>query len=85
VSNRDAIGAKVFLYECGQLGKKNALLGMQQVHGGYGHHSMSSHIVHFGIPDEGAKDLLIVYPCGIRRELHAVEPGQTIIVYEETG
>ena len=85
VSNRDAIGAKVYLYESGHLGEKNHLLGMHQVHGGYGHNSMSSRIVHFGIPDGQAKDVFIVYPSGIRRELHAVEPGQTITVYEETG
>ena len=84
VSNRDAIGAKVFLYQAGHLGEKNYLLGMHQVHGGYGHNSMSSRVVHFGIPDGQAKDLLFIFPSGIHRELHDIEPGQTITIYEET-
>jgi len=85
VSNRDGIGAKIFLYESGFIGNNENLLGMRTVNGGSGFNSMSSRIVHFGFPDMKSKDILIHFPSGIRKEVLNLTPGATYAVYEQDG
>ena len=84
-SNRDGIGSKLYMYRQGHLGDKAYLLGMRYVRGGDGKRSMSSRIVHFGVPDGEPKDILIKFPSGIERKLFAITPGQQITVHEEVG
>jgi enediyne biosynthesis protein E4 len=84
-SNRDAIGAKVYYYEHGHLGEENKLLGMRHVKAGDGKNSMSSRIVHFGVPDEGPKDIRVKFPSGIIKNFTDVTPGQILTIYEEQG
>ncbi|MCP4631443.1 MAG: T9SS type A sorting domain-containing protein [candidate division Zixibacteria bacterium] len=62
--NRAAIGAKVFLYECGHLYDPEYLLGSRYVQSLTGPQSMSSQIVHFGVPGEGPFDALALFING---------------------
>jgi hypothetical protein len=61
-SNRDGVGAKVFVYETGFLGDPAHLLGFREIeaHGGFS--SQSSIEAHFGLPGRTAVDVRIVWP-----------------------
>lgn len=85
VSNRDAVGTKVYLYPFGSIGNKDSLLAMRQVESGGNSNGMNSRKIHFGIPDGKAKDLLIRFPSGICRRLSGLQSGETYTVYEEDG
>ncbi|HHS12815.1 MAG TPA: GHKL domain-containing protein [bacterium] len=84
-SNRDAIGAKVFLYSAGRSGDAECLLGFREISGGSGYNSMSSRIVHFGVPDGLPKDVVVRFPFGIERVYPGLTPGRTHDLAEETG
>lgn len=84
-SNRDAIGAKLYFYQGGHLGDSTQFLGMRHIKAGDGKNSMSSRVVHFGVPDNKPKDVLIKYPSGIEQKLVGVKPAQFLHVYEEEG
>ena len=47
--NRMGIGAQVKLYPVGQLGKREALLGVQEINIGFGYASGQPAIAHFGL------------------------------------
>lgn len=85
ISNQDAIGAKAFLYNSGSIGVKSHLVGMREVNGGCGYNSMSSKTIHFGVPDGLPCDILIVFPSGVQKKVCGNLPGQTILIFEETG
>jgi len=61
-SNRDGIGAKVYLYEEGHLGEINYLLGFQEVSAESGHLGQDPYEAHFGVPEGDAVDVRIVWP-----------------------
>ncbi len=84
-SNRDAIGARLWLYRDGHLGEPEYLLGMREINGGSGYNSMSSRIVHFGLPDEGRLALRVRFPAGTVRELSGLLPGQLFEIRESLG
>ena len=84
-SNRDAIGAKAFLFEAGHLGEKEHLLGFREINGGYGYGCMNSTTIHFGAPVEKTYDLKIWFPSGIEITRTNLAPGQLLIIEEQTG
>ncbi len=84
-SNRDAIGAKVFLYEAGHPGEKNYLLGMREIMASGGYFSMSSTMVHFGVKPNQKYDAQFHFPSKIIVIKTDLLPGQTFIIYEEAG
>ncbi len=84
-SNRDAIGARAYLYPAGKLGVNEALLGMREVCAGSGYYSMSSTEVHFGVRISRRYDVRVTFPSGISRELRGLEPGQSLTVEELKG
>ncbi len=84
-SNRDAIGAKAFLYEAGHLNDRNHLLGLREVNGGYGYGCMNSTTIHFGIHPDKRYDLEIWFPSRIILERTDLTPGQFLIIEEQTG
>ncbi len=83
ISNRDAIGAKIFLY---MKGVRNDLVGFREISGGSGYGSSNSKEVHFGLPSAGLYDAVIYFPAsGITKELKSISSGNSYFVREETG
>ncbi len=86
ISNRDAIGAKVWLYRSGYAGIKSGLLGYREVNGGSGYTSHNSTEIHFGADKNSLYDLVILFPASnIKKILKNVMPGQKIFISEEDG
>jgi len=84
-SNRDAVGARAYLYPKGQLGNPDSLLAMRHVAAGGNYNGMNSRRIHFGIADNNPKDVLIRFPSGLERALSHVAPGHYYTVEEERG
>jgi len=84
-SNRDAIGAKVFLYQAGHLGERKFLKGMREVNGGSGYCSMNSTTLHFGVDASKSYDLRIIFPSGMEIIRKNVAAGQTLYIFEQEG
>lgn len=84
-SNRDAIGARLWLYKAGHMDDPAHLLGLRDVQGGAGFCSMSSTILHFGATSGQAYDVHIVFPSGKSVRRYALPADQTIAVYEDEG
>ncbi|MDZ7342379.1 MAG: FG-GAP-like repeat-containing protein [candidate division KSB1 bacterium] len=84
-SNRDAIGAKAFLYAGGHLNQKEYLLGMREINGGYGYGCMNSTTIHFGVQHNKIYDLKIWFPSGIEIFHTNVAPGQIVCIEEQSG
>ncbi|HOZ21726.1 MAG TPA: FG-GAP-like repeat-containing protein [bacterium] len=80
--NRDAIGARLWLYRQGESGGPAQLLGMREINGGSGYNSMSSRIVHFGLPDDGRLFLRVRFPGGGIREIAGISGGRLLEVRE---
>ncbi|MBN1350994.1 VCBS repeat-containing protein [candidate division KSB1 bacterium] len=85
ISNIDAIGAKIYLYDAGHAGERAFLRGMRQVQAGSGYCSMSSTVVHFGTKSNRTYDVCCVFPSGIEVIRKNLAPGQTIQIDEQTG
>ena len=83
--NRDAIGARLWLYRGGHFGDPAHLLGMREINGGSGFNSMSSRIVHFGLADERLVDLRVQFPGGAVLERRGVAPAQQLTIHELSG
>jgi hypothetical protein len=85
-SNRDAVGAKVFVFEAGFLGDFDHLLGFREIeaHGGFS--SQGPLEAHFGVPGHKTVDVRIVWPGsgGIHRvqDLASVASGQRHFIHE---
>ncbi len=84
-SNRDAIGAKAFLYEAGYLGQQSHLLGFREINGGSGFGCMNSITIHFGADSSEKYDLKIWFPSGITISRTNVSPGQILTIEEQIG
>ncbi len=86
-SNRDAVGAKVWLFRSNSPGKDSLLLGFREISGGSGYLSFNEPLVYFGIsPDEkGSFDLRIQFPGGSPQVLKDVLPGHVFRVSEYGG
>lgn len=85
-SNRDAIGAKVFLYESGHAGDKNYLIGSREINGGSGYCSNDAKEAHFGVTEDKVYDVVVEFPVsGIKKKLTGLSAGQFIVVKEEEG
>jgi hypothetical protein len=85
-SNRDAIGAKVSVYEAGFLGDPARLLGYREIeaHGGFS--SQNQRAAHFGLPGQATVDVRIAWPgsAGSRivQDLPGIAVGQPIVIDE---
>jgi signal transduction histidine kinase len=82
-SNRDAIGAKVWLYEEGNSEQPN-LIGYREISGGSGYLSFSEPIAHFGVLPEKSYRAKILFPSGIEIIKENLTAG-TIIYIDEFG
>lgn len=83
--NRDAIGAKAFLYEAGHLDQPDQLRGMREVNGGYGYGCMNSTTIHFGVSSNKTYDVKICFPSGITITRTNLSPGQLLMIEEQAG
>lgn len=84
LSNRDAVGAKIFLYG---YDKKNNLKykTVRQNHlGGNPLSQVDPTIVHFGLPMGLEYKIKILFPTGIIKEIHSISPGSIITIYEQS-
>ena len=84
-SNRDAIGAKTFLYEAGHLNEKEYCRGLREINGGYGYGCQNSIDVHYGVDLSKMYDLKVQFPSGIEIIKQNINPGQFLVIYEEQG
>jgi len=84
-SNRDAIGARAYLYPAGRLNEKEHLLGMREVNGGYGYGCMNSPTIHFGVDVARKYDVKIWFPSGIVITRTNLSPGNILTLAEQTG
>ncbi|MEJ2633929.1 MAG: FG-GAP-like repeat-containing protein [Calditrichia bacterium] len=84
-SNRDAIGAKIWLFPDGLLGDSSAIAGFREIRGGGGYLSENSLQVHFGLPAPGLYDARIVFPGGRELFMPSLQSGKFYRVSEYTG
>lgn len=83
-SNRDAVGAKIWLYKCGHINEGKYLLGYREVNSGSGYMSHNSKEIHFGTGEEKFFDLVVEFPTTkIRKTLKLVPAGSHLIISEE--
>ncbi len=86
ISNRDAIGTKVWIYKKGLAEKREGLLGYREINGGSGYSSHNSMEVHFGADKNKLYDLVVYFPAShVKKILKDVKPGQKIFLNEEEG
>ena len=83
--NRDAIGAKVWLYRMVHGGDSLIRVGYREISGGSGYLSQNSTIVHFGTPWPGEYRVWVQFPDGRNVTRTHVRPGQRIVIEEYGG
>lgn len=86
-SNRDAIGAKVYIFEDGYLGDLNHLLGLNEVSAESGHMGQDDLAVHFGVPEGEYVDVRIEWPGSdgqhFKQDIEDLAVGQKHYIEEE--
>ena len=82
VSNRDAIGAKVMVYDCGHIGDPGYLKGFREVNAGSGIWSMDALESHFGVEEGNLYDVRVIFPSGIVVDSLNVAACQAITIIE---
>ncbi len=84
-SNRDAIGAKIWLYVQDPEGQAAQLVGYREIFGGQGYLSFSEPVAHFGVAPESRYIARIVFPSGTEIWKTSLEAGHRYRVEEKTG
>jgi signal transduction histidine kinase len=83
-SNRDAIGAKLWLYKSNHINEKNFLIGYREINSGSGYMSSNSKEVHFGVGENLFLDLVVYFPkSNIKKILKNIKQGSFLIIHEE--
>ncbi|MCP5063445.1 MAG: hypothetical protein GY936_13415 [Ignavibacteriae bacterium] len=77
-NNTSAIGAKIYAYESGHLGKRSNLLYYSEINGGSGYASMNDPKQIVPIPNNKRIDIKIIFPLGEETTQMYVTPGSTI-------
>jgi len=85
ISNRSAVGAKVFLYKAGRLGEASALVGTRLVESASSFGCSPAKVAHFGVDPHAQYDAKIVFPSGTVREVRGVRGGDRLVVREIEG
>ncbi len=86
ISNRDAIGAKVYVYTAGKANDQNHLHGFREIRGGSGYGSHSSRGAHFGVTGDQLYDVVVHFPAsGVTRLQQNVRHGEKVFISEEIG
>ena len=63
-SNRDAVGARIYLYRTSYAGVDSQLIALREISGGSGMYSFNDLIVHFGLDTLKSVDAVILFPSG---------------------
>jgi DNA-binding NtrC family response regulator len=86
MSNRSAIGAKVFLYREAGTESADMLAGMREINAGGGFLSQNSTVAHFGVPDTAVSyTALVRFPGGREVRATGLRAGERITISEVTG
>ena len=81
-SNRDAIGARIFLYRPNYAGVDSQLIATREISGGGGMYSFSDPIIHFGIDTNRVVDAVIHFPSGKTIIENNLSAGTMYEIYE---
>jgi signal transduction histidine kinase len=85
-SNRDAIGAKVWLYKVQGEGQQGFLAGYHELNGGSGYGSVSEKVMIFGIEQGAAYYARVKFPSTPDTlRINSILAGATLEIYELTG
>lgn len=84
-ANRDAIGAKVWLYREGAAPDSARLVGYREISGGGGYLSQNSEVVHFGVESDAQYRAVILFPGGKRKTVTGLSAGGTYVIQEYDG
>jgi len=82
VSNRSAIGAKIFLYRAGKAGRPDSLAGTRQIESANGFGCSPAKLAHFGVAPGEIYNARVVFPSGIVQEVHGLRGGESRVVAE---
>ncbi len=85
ISNRSAVGAKVFLYKAGRLSDAAALVGSRSIESATGYGCSPEKVAHFGVDPQAQYDAKIVFPSGAVREVRGMRGGDRLVVREIEG
>jgi len=85
VSNRSAVGAKVFLYESGKMGDPAGLVSLRMIESANSYGCSPAKVAHFGVDPEKTYDAKIIFPSGIAREARGLRGGERRVVLELEG
>jgi signal transduction histidine kinase len=84
-SNRDAIGAKLWLYSHKNVKGTSQLIAYQEISGGSGYLSQNSSVIHLGLPSRGFYHAIIQFPGGAEKILENLQSGRHYTVEEMGG
>ncbi len=85
LSNRSAVGGRVFLYEADSANRPAKLVGQRLIESSSGFGSSPAKIAHFGVDSTKTYFARIYFPSGIVRELRGLRGGGRHVVVELTG
>ncbi len=86
ISNKNAIGTKIWLYESNDLNKNFLLCGYQEINGGSGYASMNSKKIHFGVDQNKTYSIIVLFPAsGIKKVISNVKAGTFLNMNEIEG
>jgi len=77
--NKDAVGARVEVYEAGFIGNSAKLLGARMVTAGSGYASSEDKVLHFGLTISTC-DVRVIFPDGTTVDKTSVAKGQTTVI-----
>ncbi len=78
VSNHDAFGTKVKVFEQGQ----DKLVALRELRSANGFCAQEPQVLHFGLSAAKSYDVLAVFPSGIEARMNGVKTGQTLEIIE---
>jgi signal transduction histidine kinase len=84
-SNRDAIGAKLWLYSHKNAKGTSQLIAYQEISGGSGYLSQNSTVIHMGLPGKGLYHAIIQFPGGDEKILENLQSGRKYTIEEVEG
>ncbi|MCG3155645.1 MAG: hypothetical protein DKINENOH_02252 [bacterium] len=85
LSNRSAVGSRVFLYEADSTGSPAKLVGQRLIESSSGFGSSPAKVAHFGVDSTKTYFARVYFPSGIVRELRGLRGGERRVAAELAG
>lgn len=85
LSNRSAVGSRVFLYEADSTGSPERFVGQRLVEASSGFGCSPAKVAHFGVDSTKTYFARVYFPSGIMRELRGLRGGERRVVLELAG